>query len=138
MICLNAIQKAVNDRLKDRNIELEFDVENLIYGIFNEFKSDVLSQLSAHSLRYTKKKTPNIDDATILSAKLKEFETNWHDFNFITKVIPGKQFFTRLNEKLQNELKISITEAQIISRITKNEIAQDLICFFEGISSLIT
>ena len=71
--------------------------------------------------------------ATVIKDEQKQFEENWKSLEYRFKVIPGKEFISALNNKLQNDYKISISYTQIISQFEFKDLDGDLIKLFEQI-----
>jgi predicted ATP-binding protein involved in virulence len=138
LLSVKAIQNCINTRIRKRDSsktkknELSItEVEKLLFELSNDFKTDVYSQLAAHKYRYKTKK--GIDLATVIKDEQKQFDENWKNLEYRFKVIPGKEFITALNNKLQNDYKISISYTQIISLFELKELDSDLIKLFEQI-----
>lgn len=135
------IYKTINSILKRRSTSInnkyeEFTLENtkeVLFQLTNKFKVDVLSQIAAHKFRYSI--SAGSDLATILKNEQKTFEENWHSLDYRFKVIPGKEFLFTLNSFLQMELKIAITHTQICSNMSKRDLDEDILIFFDNIKN---
>ncbi len=135
------IYKTINSILKRRSTSInnkyeEFTLENtkeVLFQLTNKFKVDVLSQIAAHKFRYSI--SAGSDLATILKNEQKTFEENWHSLDYRFKVIPGKEFLSTLNSFLQMELKIAITHTQICSNMSKRDLDEDILIFFDNIKN---
>ncbi|UVO77241.1 ATP-binding protein [Bacteroides fragilis] len=135
------IYKTINSILKRRSTSInnkyeEFTLENtkeVLFQLTDKFKVDVLSQIAAHKFRYSI--SAGSDLATILKNEQKTFEENWHSLDYRFKVIPGKEFLSTLNSFLQMELKIAITHTQICSNMSKRDLDEDILIFFDNIKN---
>lgn len=127
------IKSAILDRLEDRSDSINrYEIENItsfLFTISDELKSQVFAQLSAHQIRLEERGKKDI--ATVISTFTNEFELNWKNLEFRLKTVPGKIFFTTLNDYLQKKYKISITLTQIINNIKKEDLDLDLYKFFD-------
>jgi hypothetical protein len=124
----SAIEQAINDKLRERHHENFELVEKMyffemMYSLTNDLKSQVYSQLSANLI----KKGDRTDIATILDAFTKKFDASWKDLNYRLKVVPGKEFISALNTHLQKKYQITVTNAQIINHIKKEEFDPELL-----------
>ena len=134
-----AIKKAIEDRLNESNkrtgksqkfIE---DINEFLENVSNDFKHKTQSQLQAHRLKYEKSANPRNDESSIIENLLKEFEQQWIDLNQRLKIIPGKDFLSVLNSKLQENYKVTITASNIINSLRKDEVPEELLLLVEEI-----
>jgi energy-coupling factor transporter ATP-binding protein EcfA2 len=134
-----AIKKAIEDRLKESNSrtgksqQFDDDIYQLLENISNEFKHKTQAQLQSHRLKYEKSLNPRNDESTIIESILKEFEVQWMDLRQRLKMIPGKDFLSTLNTRLQEDYKVTITAANIINSLQKNSIPEELRTLLEEI-----
>ncbi len=127
-----AIEKAVHERIKESNIRkgdsivFDLDINQLINTISDIFKHKTQAQLQSHRIKFEKSLNPRNDESTIIEVILKEFEIIWADVNQRLKILPGKDFLSSLNEKLQHDYKITITQSNIISNLKKATVPMEL------------
>lgn len=101
--------------------EIEFNKK--IKSIFEDLKTDVQSQIIARRIRNRPK---SIDESTIVSQVLKEFQKNWKDIRYRRKVISGKEFFARLNEWMNSKYHIMIPLGYALNSLNSNEIEPEI------------
>lgn len=99
--------------------------DNKLESIMDELKEEVQSQLMSRKVK--NKPDKKIDDATVICEFLKEFNIAWNDINYRKKVIPGKDFFSSMNQWLSNEFKISLSISYILNSLSKEEIDQEIL-----------
>ncbi len=134
-----AIKKAINDRLKESNNrtgradQFDEDINELLESISNEFKHRTQSQLQSHRLKYEKSINHRIDESTIIERLLKEFDEQWNNLNQRLKIIPGKDFLSSLNGRLQEDYRVTITAANIINSLQKTNVPEELLMLIEEI-----
>jgi len=138
LLSIEAIRNSINLRIRKRDsfnskfTELSIaEVESLLLELSDDFKTDVYSQLAAHKYRFFTKK--GIDLATVIRDEQKQFDENWKSLKYRFKVVPGKEFISSLNTKLQDEYKISISYTQIINQLEYKDLDSDLIKLFKEI-----
>jgi len=113
------------ERHRDVEIPLSsMEFEEKILSIFEDFKHQVLSQTISNRIEHRSDRS--IDSSTITSQVLKEFENNWQDIEFRRKVIPGKDFFAKLNAWLNDEYHITITVNHAINSLRSEEIEPEV------------
>lgn len=136
----DSIKKAIEDRLNESNTRtgksINFTDEIYLYlgNISMDFKYKTQAQLQSHRLKYEKTLNPKNDESTIIEVILKEFELQWEDLTERLKIIPGKEFLSALNTKLQEDYKVTITAANIINSMQKNSIPAELRTLIEEIN----
>lgn len=117
------------------------DFENELISLFDPFKSYVQGQMISKILEVrTDKKiiTDNREDISAVTIKtLEEFEISWSDIEYRKKVIPGKDYFSRMNRWLNEKYKISISLAKIKNSLLKEEIDTEIVYSINDFMTLI-
>ena len=131
-----AIEKSIINRIKDRKIRVgqAKDFEEPILDVLNrisvEFKIETQSQLLAHQIKYGRKRNPTVDDSTMNTKILTNFDLKWSTIEVRLKMICGKEYMSKLNSYLQDNYKVTITTSNIISclnmRNSPNEVKEIL------------
>lgn len=135
----NPILKAIKERIKEsnartgKNKESDIDINALLNEISDLFKHKIQAQLQSHRLKFEKSLNPKTDESTIIEAILKEFDLKWKELSEKLKIVPGKEFLSTLNSKLQEKYKVTITPANIISATQKNEIPAEIVTLISKI-----
>jgi len=113
------------DRYQNLNIPLsEDEFDDKIVSIFEEFKEYVQAQIIARRIDAREDKA--IDPANIISKVLEEFPKNWENVEYRRKVIPGKDFFNRLNAWLNDEYHIAISINYAFNFLQPDEIDTEI------------
>ena len=134
-----SIKKAIEDRLKESNSRtgksmiFGGDINPILNEISNDFKHKTQAQLQSHRIKYEKSVNPRNDESTIIENILKEFELQWANLHERLKILPGKEFLSALNTRLQQDYKVTITAANIINSMQKNAVPQELKTLIENI-----
>lgn len=134
-----AIQKAINNRVNEinkrtsKNKKFEEDIDQLLLQISEQFKIRTQAQLQSHQFKYQKSLNPRFDESTIIEKILIEFNILWEDIDKRLSIVPGKDFLAALNSYLQENYKLSITQANIINAIDKKSIPQEMTDLIEKI-----
>lgn len=131
---LNALvlKKAVENRLAERERRTGEkqaecpDVPKMLEEIALELKSNVLSQILARHLDSSKKAQPGLDAATTNQQVIEAFDVTWSNPIARLTIVPGKEVLARLNTRLQNLAQVSISDVQVATLFTKDEIPSDL------------
>jgi G3E family GTPase len=76
-------------------------------------------------MRYFANRTAR-DPATVASEEITRLDNDWIDLERRVAVVPGKQLLSSLNTMIQQNLGISISAAQIISKLKPDMISDDL------------
>ena len=127
-----AIKIAVNISIAEQNKRTGHtlsnidDINGLLLPISNSFKHRTQAQLQSHRLKFEKSKNPKTDESTIIESILDEFEALWSSLSDRLKIIHGKDFLAAVNSFLQVNYKVSITNSNIISCISKEIVPLEL------------
>jgi len=127
-----AIEKAVNIRIVEQNkrtgqtFDNIDDVNNLLLSLSDNFKHRTQAQLQSHRLKFEKSKNPKTDESTIIESILDEFEALWLSLTERLKIIHGKDFLADVNSYLQDNYKVSITNTNIISCISREDVQREM------------
>ena len=89
-------------------------------------KHKVSAQFQAKRTGFEKAKAPGLDSATITQRLLDEFEEIWGNWEQRRNVLPGKEFLGTLNQYLQENYKITLTPASIISAMQVSEVPEEM------------
>ena len=113
------------ERYNGTTMPLSMDqFEQKALEIFEDCKSEVLSQIIAHEIR--SKVDNSIDHSTIIAEVIARFNDLWRDIELRKKVVPGKVFFAKLNAWLTVEYHIEISVARIINSLHVDEIPREV------------
>lgn len=139
LLISSAIEKAIKDRISEvnkrtgKNLQFDENVDELLASISEEFKHSTQAQLQSHRFKFQRKINPQLDESNITETILRDFDDLWSTPEKRLKIIPGKEFFSKLNVHLQSNYKISITSANIINAIKKASVPQELVELIEEI-----
>jgi hypothetical protein len=126
----DAIHRAVVRRMWTRatvdNVLSVNDVNDWLNKICEEFKIPVMSQRMANILQFAKERGSSVDQSTLISQCTTEFEEEWRDASIRLTLVPGKEVLARLNDTLQSQLKVSVTEAMLIDSLQVTELDSEL------------
>jgi energy-coupling factor transporter ATP-binding protein EcfA2 len=99
----------------------------LVLGDFAENKRRyVTTQYLDHRKRFMRIKTPAVHEATINEAGLTEFESRWIDSASRLQMIPGKEAMSVINQRLQDQLGITVTATAIIDAMMVHEVPTEM------------
>lgn len=127
-----AIEKAIKQRIKEVNkrtgktLEFDSDINEFLTDLTAEFKLGTQAQLQSHQFKFKRSLNPKLDESTIIESILGDFETMWATLETRLEVIPGKDFLSAINRKLQLDYKISLSQANIINALDKTLISDEL------------
>jgi hypothetical protein len=119
-----AINKALLRRIKQRDHKLKEPPEGWLLdkmqNLTEEFKVRVLSQQMAHTLQFYKEQGSSQDQSSIIGKFTARFEHDWQCLEQRLRHIPGKEALARLNDILQSEFGISLTETMIVEQLSQD------------------
>jgi len=133
LLLLDPIERAIKMRLNEKNNRtnkndiIDKSTNDILDVVSSDFKYKTQAQLQSHRLKYEKAKNPRIDESTIIEKILCEFESEWNNLNNRLLILPGKDFLSSLNQYLQENYKITITNSNIISSTRKEEVPKEIV-----------
>jgi energy-coupling factor transporter ATP-binding protein EcfA2 len=125
-----ALDRAIARALSERAVRMGIapitvlSTSELFREITDSLKDEVQSQIIARRTNYLLKNRKDIADIT--RDALAWFTPRWNDINKRVSLVPGKAVLSLMRERIQTTLGISITQAQIVEAMHKDEIPNDL------------
>jgi energy-coupling factor transporter ATP-binding protein EcfA2 len=131
---LNAdvLRRTVDVRLSERarrsgeKLRDSPDIASLIEQAMNEVKHEVFAQLQARESDYKRRKSPNLDQATITAEVSKRFEQLWATDHGRLALVPGKDVLAKVNSALQASVGVSVSDGQIAAQFQPREVPPDI------------
>lgn len=123
-----AVIKRIGERNKRQGTDLVFseDIESALLSITDDLKHDVQAQFLERQHPYHKSLNRSLDDATITSQLLSEFDRRWKDMTSRLALVPGHKVLSRLNTHLQQAYGITITSGLIIECMSTSEVPEEI------------
>jgi hypothetical protein len=127
------INRAISERIAEKNkrsetnINFEEDVMQVLEEASASFRNKVFGQLQAKQFEYEKSVNPKLDQSTITENILRTFDTKWSNLEERIRIMPGKDFLSRINELLQNKYGINLSKANIISNFNKDDVPDEIV-----------
>lgn len=135
----SAIERAIKLKLQDnrraQQAVLNENITDLLDNLSNSMKHDTYGQYMAHRGKMIKALRPGLDESTIASMVLVEFEDRWSKLENRLLLLPGKELLAKLSTYLQTEYSVSITISQIINCFGTDEIPTEMVDLIEKIES---
>jgi hypothetical protein len=133
----SALQRAVQRRLATRKESTQIptveQVNEWLLEAANLTKAAVMAHRGACALRYERDIGSKRDDSVILRESNRRVEETWN--HEMLSLAPGKEVLARLNDRLQNQLQVSITETQIIEGISRSTLDGGLASFLKRLDA---
>lgn len=127
-----ALDRAVRHRLAEsirrggKEMAYDLSAESILDKFAAQKKSYVAAQYVARRKSFERQRSPGIDDASINELAFSEFEDAWSNQSLRVAMIPGKEAFSDLNQKIQDATGISITQTLVIDVMRKEEIPAEI------------
>jgi predicted ATPase len=124
----DAIDRAIARKLADRarRNQVVRVAEPLAHGILEAFAEDrrsyVMAQHVALRRQFAKRSSPDVNEATVMEAALREFDRAWRNAETRLQLIPGKDAISYLNQEIQARFGVSITATAIIDAMLEGEV----------------
>ncbi len=129
---IQPLEKAINSRIQSQNsqtgkdVKFTEDVRDILVSITDPLKHTTGAQYQTKRIEYRRKITPHVDEATIAAEIMKEFEYSWEDIDQRIRICPGKEIFSKLNEFLQENYKVSLTHKFVVSYFSSNDVPKEI------------
>lgn len=122
-----ALRAAVSDRAQrahEEVPEVSAVVAELLKKITDKHKTAVQGQYLSKRLEFFRRKSVN--QATIATSTLNEFERKWESIETRLALVPGKEVLAEFRQAIAERYGVSLSESRIISAYRKEEIPSDL------------
>ena len=139
----SAIDRAAGRKLADRNKRLNSDksyvpcVGEILERYASNEKTYVASRYLAMRRRFERSHSPNIDETTSNESALNDFEQDWSDTPSRLSIIPGKNALSAINQNLQNQYGVNVTNTAIIDAMLIDEIPHEMNELISSLSSFV-
>jgi hypothetical protein len=110
----------------------------IIDDIFADLHEDVRSNILGSYISYHRRKQPKLNEATLISKAMAEFEPAWADRKRRFELVGGKEFLSVLSNRLHSEIGRAITLAQIVQEMRVSEVPADLVGVIESIETFLS
>jgi hypothetical protein len=98
----------------------ESEFQEKLFSLFDVLKEEVKAQIVLRAVENRVNK--EIDQYSAFAEASKEFDIDWSDIEFRKNVIPGKRFFSIMNDWLNRDYGISISIGYAINSLRADEI----------------
>ena len=115
-----------------RNVE---NVKEIIFECANELKDKVIA-LYAEKLQAYKRREENMHTSEAVTAATVFINSKWSNFDDRLSLVPGKEVFSKLNQKLTSAYGISISIMSLSTNIMKEEIDPEIQTVFKEIEEI--
>jgi hypothetical protein len=117
--------KKYHDRYPNQEIPISSkDFNSKLISLFEPFKNHVQGQIISKNIEYRSNRGE--DASAITTRTLEEFDKNWSKIEYRKKVVPGKDYFSRMNQWLTSEFKISLSLGIIRNSLLRDEIDKEI------------
>jgi hypothetical protein len=86
----------------------------------------VQSQCIAHYVRYARTRRKGIDEATLTTEALSEFEARWADAERRLCTVPGKDLFAKFNTFLMEQYDVSLSQGSVVRHFSADEVPLEM------------
>ncbi len=130
-----AINKAIIERSKRLNIQpLQYgSISQLLEVITNPLKSNIQAQYIAKRNNYYEHS--RIDQATLTTETINQFNLKWDNIETRMEIVPGKEILQKIRTDIQDKYSVTLTDFRIIDEFSYAEIPNDLIQLIEGLEA---
>jgi arginine utilization protein RocB len=127
-----AVERALKRQIQEHNrrsddkVEYKEEIQLMLEALSEPMKHRVSAQFLAKRSSFEKAKNPALDQATITQRLLEAFEAIWDDWSPRRNMLPGKEFFSEVNRRLQDDYKVTLTLTAIIAAMHVDEVPQEI------------
>lgn len=118
-----AVHRALVRRVKARDdftgTEPSLDIVKDLFGsICTQLELDVKSQRTAHATRFAEESGSRLDRSTLIKSAMEKFDEQWRDSGRKLTLVPGKEFLSLFNTRVQASYSVSLTELMIVDSLS--------------------
>ena len=127
-----ALERAITERIAERNsrtggtVSFSESIPTLLLAMTDAMKHDVEAQYLKRRHPSAKSQNKSLDDSSITSQLLGEFESGWKDLNARLDMVPAKEVLSRVNAHLQNAYSVTVTPTLVIDAMTESEVPDEM------------
>jgi hypothetical protein len=129
------VRRATWARIRSRSSDAPeptlVDAETWLRDATDPMKHLVMSRRVASVLQFEKERGSKINPTTLIEQAAQQFDADWQFLPRRLALVPGKELFARLNELLQSNYKISLTETKLIDQISARLIDSEFLKILE-------
>ena len=103
--------------------------------ILNKLRLEAQSQMIATRIKFPT--DHSIDESTVASQVLSEFQSNWKHESYRKRIIPGKEFFARMNGWLNSKHQIAISVGYAFGSLKVDEIDPEITAILTDFVNLV-
>jgi hypothetical protein len=128
----SVLDRAVRARLADRkqrtgtSKQLTHDIGQVLSALADDMRIAVQSQCIAHYVRYARTRRKGIDEATLTTEALSEFEARWADAEKRLCTVPGKDLFAKFNTFLMEEYDVSLSQGAVVRHFSADDVPLEM------------
>ena len=136
----SAISRSIEKKIAERNklrgehLVFEEDIERLLVSLTDPLKNKVSSKYLARRRSFEQAKAPHRDTSTIDEALMTEFDKAWVSTKRLD-LVPGKDTFSLLNQYLQGKYSVSVSPANVVANLRKDEIPTEITTLIEDLDA---
>jgi hypothetical protein len=117
---LRAVARRLRAKERDDPDLMATKIHAWLHSATAPLKMLVMSQRAAKRLEFAKEHGSPLDPSTIIGRGVEEVERSWENMSTRLCIVPGKEVLSRLNEILQHELSVSLTDAMVMDQIQRS------------------
>jgi energy-coupling factor transporter ATP-binding protein EcfA2 len=106
---------------------------SLLIAAMNELEDAVLSQYTARHAEFQKK--TGQDSATLHQESLRRFRAKWKMIETQVKLVPGKDFLSSLNQRLQQAGEKALTPSRILDAMKREDVPEDMLSLIQALEN---
>lgn len=135
----SALTRAADKRVSEKALRsgekkvFDGDFEQWISELADSLRSKVQAQYLSRQGEFIQAENPHRNSATINQQLIEQFESDWSAWDKKLAMLPGKQVFSLLNAKLQEEYGVSLTPLAVVNCMQQSEVMQELRSLLEGL-----
>lgn len=133
LIVEGAIESAVRYRLRERSrregVTVDYTPRFQLYrdSYYEAMKNGLMAQYLKYRRNFERDKNQGKDISVTDTIYINEFDSMWRIVDRRVELIPGKEFISHINQRLQDDLGISISATLIIDHMDKSLIPMELV-----------
>lgn len=127
--------RAARRKILERQASVDdAELDGLIDSILERMREDVRAKRVASYLSFLQTKKTGRDQSTILREAMAQFDELWSIPRKRFELVPGKEFLSIFSAELQARYRASLSLAQLIGEMRRDEISEDLVDVISDIS----
>lgn len=137
LLCESPLNMALRTRLREKEQRSGKpsspppNIQAVLDAAMEAVRHEVFAQLLARYSDYKRRTAGHLDAATVNAQLSRDFERKWSEPEGRATMVPGKEVLASVNQRLQNDCGVALSDGLIASKFSRHTVPEDLLALLE-------